>query len=150
MSDDIDLWLRRARIANPDSPEIEPGVTKAEADAACAHAIVIQGGYSTPEIEAKRLSADRAKAARLNAMGKALKHDTPTNIKMARGPRPTLMIFDEAADFEVSEADREEDAWYAARTGEPEMPTDEQFREDDEAAMNEEPSHGYWEAGDHG
>lgn len=39
--------------------EIAPGVMRAEAEIAAWHACVVQGGFSTPEIEAERLSKDR-------------------------------------------------------------------------------------------
>ncbi len=42
-----------------DTEEMAPGVMRAEAKAAAWHAVVIQGGFSTPEIEAERLSHDR-------------------------------------------------------------------------------------------
>ncbi len=58
---DLNATLAQARTDYPDSPEIEPGVTHAEAEAAAAHAMLVQSGFSTPEIEAKRLSADRAR-----------------------------------------------------------------------------------------
>ncbi len=42
-----------------DTEEMASGVMRAEAKAAAWHAVVIQGGFSTPEIEADRLSRDR-------------------------------------------------------------------------------------------
>ncbi len=51
---------RQARIeGGPGAEELAPGVTRAEADAAAAHAIFAQGGFSTPEIEAGRIAIDR-------------------------------------------------------------------------------------------
>lgn len=58
-STDLSVWLASARAKYPDSPEIEPGVTLAEAETALGHVMVVQGGWSTLEIEAKRLSRDR-------------------------------------------------------------------------------------------
>lgn len=59
----VHAWITRAReqaeATGIDVEEIVPGVMLAEAKAAAAHAVVIQGGYSTPEIEAQRLAADR-------------------------------------------------------------------------------------------
>lgn len=43
--------------------EMEPGVMRVEAEVAAWHACAVQGGFSTPQIEAKRLSADRGGVA---------------------------------------------------------------------------------------
>jgi hypothetical protein len=53
------LWFARTHAVGPDAQEIAPGVMLAEARAAAFHASVVQGGASTPEIEAGRLSRDR-------------------------------------------------------------------------------------------
>ncbi len=56
-------WLANARANARESgqgtEEVAPGVMRVEADIAAWHARAVQGGYSTPEIEAQRLSADR-------------------------------------------------------------------------------------------
>jgi hypothetical protein len=41
--------------------KLERGMRAGDPEAAAAHAILIQGGYSTPEIEAERMAADRAR-----------------------------------------------------------------------------------------
>lgn len=53
----------RKRIAAYYAEELAPGVTRAEAGIAAALACTVQGGYSTPEIEAPRIAADRAAGA---------------------------------------------------------------------------------------
>jgi hypothetical protein len=56
--------------------ELAPGVTRLEATEAAVHAITVQGGFSTPEIEAERIAKDRARAPRQseasNAAGERL------------------------------------------------------------------------------
>lgn len=46
-------------VGGVSAEEIAPGVLRAEAEIAAWHARAVQGGYSTPFIEAERLSADR-------------------------------------------------------------------------------------------
>lgn len=61
---DLSLLLWDARTTaladgGEGAAEIAPGVLVAEARAAAWHAYAVQGGFSTPEIEAERLSKDR-------------------------------------------------------------------------------------------
>ncbi len=49
---------RQARLADQ-ADELAPGVTRREAEEAARHAVLVQGGYSTPEIEAQRIAEDR-------------------------------------------------------------------------------------------
>jgi hypothetical protein len=53
------LRVARANATGAEAEEIEPGVMLAEAKVCVFHAIIVQGGFSTVEIEAKRLSKDR-------------------------------------------------------------------------------------------
>jgi hypothetical protein len=59
------LKLARENATGEDAEEIRPGITWAEAKAAAWHATVAQGGFSTPENEADRMVADRARADRV-------------------------------------------------------------------------------------
>ncbi len=62
---------RRARLAGS-VEELAPGVTRQEAEEASKHAVLVQGGHSTPELEARRIAADRWE------QWKALLDDVPT------------------------------------------------------------------------
>lgn len=56
------LWNARTKalaVGGEAAEEIAPGVLRAEAAAAAWHASAVQGGFSTAEIEAERLSKDR-------------------------------------------------------------------------------------------
>jgi len=53
------LRVARANATGAEAEEIEPGVMLAEAKVCVFHAIIVQGGFSTVEVEAKRLSKDR-------------------------------------------------------------------------------------------
>lgn len=59
MIPDLTELLRRTREAYPDAEEMAPGVSAPEAHVAAWHAVVVQGGASSPQREAWRLSADR-------------------------------------------------------------------------------------------
>jgi hypothetical protein len=53
------LRVARANAVGVEAEEIEPGVMLAEAKVCVFHAVIVQGGFSTLESEAKRLSKDR-------------------------------------------------------------------------------------------
>lgn len=78
---------------------LERGMRAGDPEAAAAHAILVQGGYSTPEIEAERMEADRRRADVRERQIAAVMEDQHTTVGFPAGhdpvtpnmPRPILV-----------------------------------------------------------
>jgi hypothetical protein len=71
--------------------QLERRMRAGDPEAAAAHAIIIQGGYSTPEIEAERMHADGIRSPQIDRFRTAAP-DAPTPDKVAATMPKTILV----------------------------------------------------------